>query len=462
MSAGRLLSSLCNKFCATWTEVAFAKRPFVESKAVPLGFSAKFNDHQPRLMILKRFIVFASLVFLFQHGYSQRIATLEADVSTLTEIHAVSVDLDRITFASDSSLNLVEVNAGKKVDVPFQVEYGNVRILHWFVKPGDGKIKKRVYELHSGKRKPATASVTAQKQDGGLVVSSSGKNLLRYQFETVYPPAGVDTAYRRSGFIHPLWSPRGQVLTRIQPPDHYHHYGIWNPWTHVLFEGDTIDFWNINGKQGTVRFAKFTSITSGPIFSEYAALHEHVAFKKRKTEKVALNEVQSVRVFYPANETYYVVDVTIEMNCASPSDVLLLTYRYGGFGWRTTEQWDNKNSTVLSSEGKTRKDADGTTARWCIVQGTVNKEQAGVVMMSYPTNYNHPEPLRIWPENQYGRGDMFANFSPTKNKDWLLKSGNVYQLKYRLLVFNGTMTKEKAEQAWQLYKSPVHITVKTN
>lgn len=413
-------------------------------------------------MTLSRTITLFSLIFLFHYGHSQRIATLEADVSTITETQPVSTDLDRLTFLADSSLFLIEVTGGKKTDVSFQIETGRSRILHWFVQPGDAKIKKRTYELHSGKRKPQPTSMTAQKEDGGLVISASGKKLLRYQFETVYPPAGVDTAYRRSGFIHPLWSPKGQVLTRIQPPDHYHHYGIWNPWTHVLFEGDTVDFWNIGGKQGSVRFSKFTSISNGPVFSEYSALHEHVAFKKRKTEKVAINEIQSVRVFYPANESYYIVDVTIDMNCASPSDVLLLEYRYGGFGWRTTEQWDNKNSTVLSSEGKTRKDADGTTARWCIVQGAIGNDHAGVVMMSYPTNYNHPEPLRIWPENQYGRGDMFANFSPTKNKDWLLKAGNVYQLKYRLLVFNGTFTKEKAEQAWQLYTTPVKISVKNN
>jgi hypothetical protein len=114
----------------------------------------------------------------------------------------------------------------------------------------------------------------------------------------------------------------------------------------------------------------------------------------------------------------------------------------------------------LTSEGKTRKDADGSTARWCIVEGTVDADHAGVVMMSYPTNYNHPEPLRIWPENQYDRGDMFANFSPTKNKDWLLKQGRDYTLKYRLLVFNGNMTKEKAERAWQNFSEPLSIAVK--
>src|SRR6185436_7749673 len=116
--------------------------------------------------------------------------------------------------------------------------------------------------------------------DSVLTISSGSKKLLTYQYKTIYPPNGIDTNYKRSGFIHPLYTPHGQVLTRIQPPDHYHHYGIWNAWTHTVFEGDTVDFWNIKGHQGTVRFAKFTSQISNSKYAEYTALQEHVVFKK--------------------------------------------------------------------------------------------------------------------------------------------------------------------------------------
>ena len=66
-------------------------------------------------------------------------------------------------------------------------------------------------------------------------------------------PEGVREIFSLSGFIHPLQSPGGEVLTRIQAPDHWHHYGIWNPWTHTEFEGDTVDFWNIGSRQGRGR-----------------------------------------------------------------------------------------------------------------------------------------------------------------------------------------------------------------
>jgi len=297
-------------------------------------------------------------------------------------------------------------------------------------------------------------SVVKLNIDSVLTISSGNQKLLTYQFKTVYPPSGIDTNYKRSGFIHPLYTPHGQILTTIQPRDHYHHYGIWNPWTHTFFEGDTVDFWNIKGHQGTVRFAKFTSQENNSKYAEYTALHEHVVFKKDGREKVALNEWQTVRVYDPGkNNDSYIIDITSKMSCASQSPLLIVAYRYGGLGWRATEYWDKNNSEMLTSEGKTRDNTDNTKARWIIVYGSLpGNEEGGIVMLSHPSNYNHPEPLRIWDKNANGgRGDVFANFATTKDKDWLLEPGKTYILKYRLIVFNGKFDATKAENAWKAF-----------
>ena len=403
------------------------------------------------------------LYLLVSNTSAQKIATLEVELSKGADglDIPVSLNLDEITYVSDTLLALFEVKGTSKTEIPFQVEPGEIRTMHWFIDNVKSPGEKRSFELVKRRARQVTG-VTSLVRNGSLVFKEGSRSLLQYNFKTIYPPIGVDTAYKRSGFIHPLWSPHGQILTRIQPPDHYHHYGIWNPWTHVLYEGDTIDFWNINSGQGTVRFANFISIADGPVYGEFEALHEHVVFKKTGGEKVAMNELQRVRISYPQNDPdYYFVDFNIQLNCADESPVKLLEYRYAGLGWRTTEKWDNKNSMVLTSDGKTRKDADGSKARWCIVQGKIDGDYAGVVMMSSPTNYNYPEPLRVWPENQYDRGDMFANFCPTKDMDWLLKPGHKYVLKYRFLVFNGHFDKEKAENTWFYYAYPPKITVKT-
>ena len=301
-------------------------------------------------------------------------------------------------------------------------------------------------------------SVVKLSIDSVLTISSGDQKLLTYQFKTVYPPKGIDTNYKRSGFIHPLYAPHGQVLTRIQAPDHYHHYGIWNPWTHTAFEGDTVDFWNIRGKKGTVRFAKFTSQASNEKYAEYTALHEHVVFKKDGSEKIALNEWQTVRVNDQGSKRdQYIVDVTSKMQTASQSPLLIVAYRYAGFGWRATEYWDKNNSEMLTSEGKTRDSTDNTKAKWLIVYGALpGNDEGGIVMLSHPSNYNHPEPLRIWDKKANGgRGDVFANFATTKDKDWLIEPGKTYTLKYRLVVFNGKFDAAKAEAEWKKFVQEV-------
>lgn len=371
-----------------------------------------------------------------------------------------SLDLDARTFLSDSLLTLVETTGGMRKEIPYQVETTDRRLLHWLIDGSDAQ-KRHTYQLIRQKPTASAPLISASRNAGQLIIGDGSKNLLSYFYKTVYPPEKIDTNYKRSGFIHPLWTPHGQELTRIQAPDHYHHYGIWNPWTHVLFQKDTVDFWNIRGRQGTVRFAKFVSVTDGPVYSEYEALHEHVVFNKATGgETVALNELQTVRVYKPAaNSDYYLVDITSKLNCATDSPFLILAYRYAGLGWRTTGFWNNANCEVLTSEGTTRKNTDGAKARWAIVQGELpGNDYGGAAFLSYPANYDHPEPMRIWVENTNGRGDMFFNFAPTKDKNWLLEPGKTYTLKYRLVVFNGHLAAEKAEGAWNYFANGPEIS----
>ena len=410
--------------------------------------------------------LFLSVVFVLIWSLTvqgQKIATIEVDLSKPMKGLTIpaSIDLDAITFLPDSELSLQEVQGSRRVPAPFQVDNKSRRELNWLVNTDDDRINKRIYELTKVTHSEKLSEVEASFKDGALLIHAGDRKLLQYNYKTVYPPQGIDTAYKRSGFIHPLWTPSGKVLTRIQPPDHYHHYGIWNPWTHVLFEGDTVDFWNIKGRKGTVRFGNFVTVTQGPVYAEYQALHEHVAFQKGG-EKVALNELQTVRVYKPgSNQNNYIVDIIIQLNCATSSPFQILEYRYAGLGWRATEKWNKDNSKVLTSEGKDRKGADGTSAKWALIQGALDNESGGLVMMSHPANYNHPEPLRIWPENSNG-GEMFAMFAPTKTKDWTLMPGKTYVLKYRFNVFSGEFSEPQAENGWQYFREPPRVTVKMN
>ena len=98
---------------------------------------------------------------------------------------------------------------------------------------------------------------------GNLILKMNNKDVLKYNTAPPSLPGGVDSVYLRNGFIHPAWSPAGNILTNLCPIDHWHHLGIWNPWTMVEYDGRIYDLWNIGDKQGTVRFDSLYHTAAG-------------------------------------------------------------------------------------------------------------------------------------------------------------------------------------------------------
>src|SRR5690606_7152720 len=253
-------------------------------------------------------------------------------------------------------------------------------------------------------------------------------------------------------------------LTRIQAPDHWHHYGIWNPWTHTEFEGDTVDFWNLGSRQGRVRSAGLLTRQSGDIFGSFRSLHEHVAGNEEEGEKVALKEIWDVTVWNASpDQEAWIVDFSSTLSPASNSPLKILAYRYQGFSMRATEKWGDANSRLLTSEGKDKSNGNATRARWIDVNGAtdVPAGRSGVLFLSSPSNYNHPEQLRIWPTGQNrGVENVFINFNPAQEQDWLLEPGQTYNLKYRLFVYDGEITPERAERLWVDFADPPRVEVR--
>ena len=381
---------------------------------------------------------------------AEPLATITVEAGKYTRVDTpLFVALDDISTES----RLEEIKGTSRIPVMAQIEAGNPPRLWWILSGTTEAGGKRVYELVEGLSSIRGPVVDIAKNDSFLEIHKREKKILRYNHAPVPPPKGADKNYIRSGFIHPLWSPAGAILTNIHPADHIHHMGLWMPWTKTKFEGREVDFWNLGKGEGTVRFAKFVSMESGPVYGGFRAIQEHVDFTAPGGEKVALNEELDVRVWNigRVNE-YWLLDYTSKQRCAFSSSLHLLKHRYGGLGFRATRQWNESNSDYLTSEGKTRKDGHGTRARWCNIFGTTKKGQAGVLFMSHPQNHEHPEPMRIWP-----KGDVFFNFCPVQKANWTLKPGNNYVLRYRLYVYNGTVTVEKAESLWQNFANPPKV-----
>lgn len=288
--------------------------------------------------------------------------------------------------------------------------------------------------------------------ENSTTISIGEQPVLRYVHTETLPPEGVDTVFRRSAYIHPLQSPGGEILTRIQPPDHWHHYGIWNPWTRTHFDGRSVDFWNLGEHQGTVRFAEYLEKTEQKNLAGFKVRQEHIFFQENGSEGVAMNETWQVSVSKLEGQAYR-VDLLTTLSTPMESGIILEAYRYGGgLGYRGTERWNPKNATVLTSEGKTWEDADATQARWVLVEGvsSVPEGRSGILFLSHPANRAHPEPMRMWPpDSNEGKENMFFEFCPIRHQEWVLEAGETYVLKYRLVVFDGSISVEEAEQYWK-------------
>ncbi len=338
----------------------------------------------------------------------------------------------------------------------------------WFIL--DGKTLKnteRNFVLKLDKKEPLVSdfSMRAIKSEEVITLLRNNQKILNYQMKTFMPPEGVDPAYQKSAFIHPLWSPGGEVLTRIQPPDHYHHYGVWGPWTKTHIDGREVDFWNLVKKQGTVRFAGLSEVNEGYVFCGFKVHQEHVDFEKGVQdgkEQVAINEELSVRAWNLGGNVW-LIDYTSIQSSPLENGILLDAYRYGGgIGFRATEKWKKDNCTVLTSEGKTRKDADGTTARWCRVEGESGSGRSGILFMDFPSNRAYPEPMRVWPPDaNNNRGDLFFEFCPIRHESWKMENGKSYRLKYRLFVFDNELSAEDAENLWQSFAYPPEVIVES-
>ncbi|MDR1676512.1 MAG: PmoA family protein [Tannerella sp.] len=369
---------------------------------------------------------------------------------------AVSVELP--DGKGDLDWELSERKGWKNTKVPSQTVQTEGKTLLCWILAGHTKVGDiRTFVARPVEKQPAQHVMEVEDTQKALILKKDGKTVLQYNYAYVEPPAGVDALFRRSGFIHPACSPAGNVLTNIQPKDHYHHFGIWNPWTRVVYDGKHYDLWNLGGGQGTVRAGAIGSTARGTVFCGYDAALEHVIFTP-EGEKTVMEECWKVKTWNIPD--IFLWDFESHLHPSTPLPVLLEAYRYAGFSCRATPEWTAENCVMLTSEGKTRQEIDGTSARWIFVTGDTQTGRSGLLFMSHPQNRNAPEPLRIWDEQANGgRGDAFINFAPTKNKDWELEPGKHYLLRYRVVSYEGDMTAATADRLWNDFACPPVVEI---
>lgn len=335
--------------------------------------------------------------------------------------------------------------------VPLQVDAKRQAV---FVLPElkAGATKKyRVVELKS----PRGVEVT--KEAKRLVVKSSGRELVGFQTVPELPE-GVKPVFARAGYIHPVYTPSGTLVTDDYPSDHYHHHGVWAAWTKTDFEGRHPDFWNVHDGTGRVDFVGVGRTWEGGVHGGFTSRQRYVDVKATP-EKAALEEEWEVTVYRTVGaaggaKPYVVFDLVSTQQTSGSSPLKLEEYRYGGVGLRGHREWKDKSKMYfLTSEGKDRANGNATRGRWCHLGGTVGGKTVGITTFDHPQNLRAPQAMRLNPD------DPFFNWAPSQLGPFEIKPGERFVLRYRFVAADGPPDRAELERLWQDYAAPPQVTV---
>ena len=304
-------------------------------------------------------------------------------------------------------------------------------------------------ENHSTQQSAPTASssIAIREDDGVLIAMYGDKEVLRYNVATVESPDGVDSLYRRSGYIHPVRSPSGRVITGDFAPDHPHQHGLFNAFVRSEVNGRRVDFWNQAKKTGRIEHRKIVQPpSSGPVIGSFVVGLRHSALLPKGDPLPVIDETWRVDVFGGVNG--FLFDIDSKQNVVIEKPLKLRKYHYGGMALRCNAIWESKGSQMLTSEGKTREDGNATSARWVAIYGQIDGNPCGMAVFCHPDNFRAPQTVRLHPAKPY-----FC-FAPMADGEFSLSQKKPYRQQYRYYVFDGSIDASNLNRLWNDYAHP--------
>ncbi len=351
------------------------------------------------------------------------------------------------------------VQAATGGTLPLQVESGGAAR---FVIPTQKAGETLTFTL-GGSGKPA-GGVEVKRDTGKLHVLVGGKPVFDYQMDKeALPRPDIKPELKRAGYIHPVFTPSGRIVTDDYPSNHPHHHGIWSPWTKTRFQGRAPDFWNVDTKKGTKTgaedFVALERTWEGPVHGGFVARLQMVDLSA-PAPVVALNETWQVTAYdFPAAAGVVPVrmfDLVITQTCATKDPLVLPEYHYGSFGFRGASAWNGKGDAALflTSNGDTdRIKGNKTRGKWCYLGGRLDGAIAGTAILGHPENFRAPQPMRLHPDMPY------MSFVPQQLGEFSIEPGKPYVVRFRFVAADGPPDRARLDAFWNGYATPAVLKV---
>lgn len=302
-------------------------------------------------------------------------------------------------------------------------------------------------------------AVDIATDDRRILVTVNERPVLQYNHAAIEPPAGLDKAYRRSGYIHPVFDPEGRALTDDFAPDHPHQHGLFFAWTNTTFEGRHLNFWEQQRKTGSIEHVSIESQSGGPVFGQFMVRLRHADLTAPGGKKPVLDETWLVRVFAAVDP--FLFDITSVQRCAGESPLTINQYHYGAMALRGTRLWltgkesqaADAESDFLTSEGKGRSDGNHSRPKWVDLYGKLDGRFSGIAVLGHPENFRFPQPVRLHPSKPY-----FC-FAPLVDGDFEISTGKAYVSRYRYVVHRDRPNSQALERLWHDYAQPPVVKI---
>lgn len=268
-----------------------------------------------------------------------------------------------------------------------------------------------------------------------ISLSADGREILSYQAGHVPSPDPAAPWYGRSGFIHPVRTPGGHVVTNDFPHDHLHQHGIMIAWTSAVVDGKKIDLWNSHKKEGHVEHVETISSSPDRIVVKLRHVNDTV-----DPPQVILNETwELIRVEHPTMHVFDLVSTQVsDLEGALP----IARNHYGSLCVRGTKAW-RKGGRFLTSEGKGRADGDQVPAKWVAMSGKVGESMCGLACLGHPNNFRAPQAARLHPEFPY------FSFAPMATGDFVIAAGKPYVSHFRFAAYDGETDPAALDSLWE-------------
>jgi hypothetical protein len=367
---------------------------------------------------------------------------------------------------SARALSLTLAGQDKVVETQLLELPGGQRSVAWIERDPLPAGATRRYRLEpADPAQPRQAAATCIADGKHLRLQVGERPVLEYNAAIVESPAGIEPYYRRSGQIHPLYTPSGRVVSDDFPPDHAHQHAVFFAWVNTTFEGRHLDFWNQREQTGRIEHVAVLGMGGGPVFGQFQVKLRHEDMAAPGGPRPVLDEVWTVRAYNVSD--VFLVDFESWQTCAGPSPLTINKYHYGGMGLRGQRDWFDASvsgsnppaparsghSDFLTSEGKNRATGNHTRPQWVDLSGQIGEKAVGVAFLDHPDNFGFPQPVRLHPNKPY-----FC-FAPMVLGSFEIAPGRPYVSRYRFVVHDGAADAALLERFWHDYAEPLDVRV---